>query len=73
MKHQVARSEIKNIHGRQMVSSKTHHVSNYKSNAKSTPHISMKLRSNQHAKDMDQHNILSMAQKESLKKSIGAV
>ena len=73
MKHQVARTEIKNIHGRQMVSSKTHHVSNYKSNAKSTPHVSMKLRSAQHAKDMDHHNILSMAQKQAHNKSIGAV
>ena len=66
MKGQISRAEVKNIHGRQMGSSKTQHVNNYKSNAKSSGSHSMNLRSYQAARDSDQRILNQMAQKKAI-------
>ena len=66
MKQQVGRTEIKNVHGRQMGSSKTQHVSNYKSDAKSKAAHPMHLRSTKASKDLQHHNLSQMAQKAAL-------
>ena len=70
MKGEIRRSEIKNIHNRKMGSSKTQHVANYKSDAKSAfTNASMHLRSSKLSKDHQNQNLDQMAKKEALEQA----
>ena len=63
MKGEIKRSEIKNIQGRQMGSSRTQHVANYKSNAKSALVNPMHLRSAKNSREKQNLNLDQIAKK----------